>query len=690
MSVNYQGNRSVKITSPFGPNELIFERMSYVEQLSQPFHCEVSLLSESGDLDPDHILGRTMSISLATTDTTPMRHFHGIVTEFEQLGYSDRFHQYRAVMRPWFWLLTRTADCRIFQERSVPDIFKEVSHLVGGDVDMRLGSYKPLEYCVQYRETDFNFLSRLLEREGIFYFFEHSADKHTMVLIDDVGNCKAVTGYESVPFYPAPAQGAAAPPRERDHLQTWSFQKSLLPGTFSSRDYNFEQPTPIPEGTSSVSRSYEHSTYEIYDYPAEAVPINSNGVETVAKVRVQELQVPQMVARGSGDAAGLAAGQVFKLTGHPRNSLDIQYLITSASIDLTAAAYHAGAGGGEMQFSITVEAADARAPYRPARITPKPMIHGTQTAVVVGPKGDEIHTNVHGQIKVQFHWDRKGKMDDKSSCWIRVGQIWAGKAWGAIYIPRVGHEVIVSFLEGDPDRPLVIGSVYHGTNTPPYALPENKTRSGIRSESSKGGGGSNELRFEDKKGSEEVFLHAQKDRTIQVENDESHSVKHDRTKSIENNETTKIGKNRTESVGGSESITIDKDRSEGVTGSESIDIGKDYTLSIGGGRTLSVTKDESISVTGGRTDEVTKDEQVTIGQKRSQSIGTDDKLSVGKKLAIDAGEENQIMTGSASITMKQDGSITIKGNDITLSGDGDITIKAGGNVVIKGSKVSQN
>ncbi|HEX5462137.1 MAG TPA: type VI secretion system tip protein TssI/VgrG [Steroidobacteraceae bacterium] len=689
MASNYQDNRSVKVTNPFGPNELIFARMSYVEQMSQPFHCEVALLSESGDLDPDGILGKPLCVSLATTGTAPMRYFHGLVTEFEQVGYSDRFHEYRAVMRPWFWLLTRTADCRVFQGKTVTDIFKEVCQQAGfADMDLRVAGNQVLEYCVQYRETDFNFLSRLLEREGIFYFFEHSDNKHVMVLADDVGDCKAIDGYASVPFYPATDQGA--PPRDRDHLQTWSFQKSLLPTTFSSRDYNFEHPTPIPEGTSSISRSYEHSTYEIYDFPAESEVLDSGGVEKVAKLRVQELQVPQMVARGSGDAAGLAAGHVFKLTGHPRDSLGIQYLITSTSVELSAAAYHAGAGGGEMQFSIAVEAVDARAPYRPARITPKPMIHGTQTAVVVGPKGDEVHTDEYGRIRVQFHWDRKGKLDEKSSCFVRVGQIWAGKSWGAIYIPRIGQEVIVSFMEGDPDRPIVIGSVYNGTNPTPYPLPDNKTKSGIMSRSSLQGTAGNELSFEDKKGSELVYVHAQKDRTIKVENDESHTVGHDRTKTVQNNETTTIGKDRTESVGGNESITVSKDRTVSVTGSESIDIGKDHSESVGGARTLSVTKDETISVSGGRTDDVSKDEQVTIGQKRTQSIGSDDKLSVGKKLGIEAGEAIEIVTGSASITMKEDGTITLKGKNITLSGDGDITIKAGGNVVIKGSKITQN
>jgi type VI secretion system secreted protein VgrG len=691
MSSTYQDNRSVQVKSAFKSSELVFARMSHVEQLSQPFHGEIALLCDSGDLNPDETLGKPLTVSLATTDTTAVRYFSGVVTEFEQSGYNDRFHEYRAVIRPWFWLLTRTADCRIFQDMSVPDIFKQVCRQAGfGDFDLRLNAtYGALEYCVQYRETDFNFLSRLLEREGIFYFFEHSEDKHVMVLLDDAGDCKAITGYDSVPFYPA--TGPGAPSRERDHLQTWSFQKTFLPATFSSRDYNYEKPTMTPEGTSSVSRAYENSKYEVYDYPAEAYPnLDSRTVDRVAKLRVQELQVPQMIARGSGDAAGLAAGHVFKLTGHPRDSLNIQYLVTAISVDLTAPAYHAGAGGAEMQFSIAMEGVDAREPYRPARVTPKPMIHGTQTAVVVGAPGAEIHTDEQGRIRVQFHWDRKGKMDDKSSCPVRVAQIWAGSAWGALYIPRVGQEVVVSFLEGDPDRPIVIGSVYNGVNKAPYALPDNKTQSGIRSNSSPGGNGSNELRFEDKKGSELVYLHAQKDRTIGVENDEDHSVGHDRKKTVKNDETTSIGKDRTESVGGSESISIDKDRLENVTGGETIAIGKDYSLTISGGRTVAVTKDESISVTGGRTDQVTKDEQVSIGKKRSQSVGDDDTLSVGKKLAIDAGEEVEIVTGSASITMKQDGTITLKGKDITLSGDGDITIKAGGNVVIKGTKVSQN
>ncbi|MGH8228992.1 MAG: type VI secretion system Vgr family protein, partial [Steroidobacteraceae bacterium] len=581
-------------------------------------------------------------VSLATTSATPMRYFHGLVTDFEQVGYRERMHEYRAVIRPWFWFLTRTADCRIFQNKSVPDIFSEVCQQAGfSDVDMRLGSYEPRDYCVQYRETDFNFLSRLLEHEGIFYFFEHSDNKHVMVLTDDVAKCKAVAGYDSVPFIPETANDAL---RKRDHLNAWSFQKSFHPGSFASRDYDFAHPTPIPAGAASISRAHDAAKYEMYDYPAKTSDLTSSGVERIAKLRVQELQASQMIARGRGDAAGLAAGHLFKLTDHPRGSLDIEYLVTSTSIDLRADALSSGADAGQTQFAIALEGVDAREPYRPPRITPKPMIHGTQTALVVGPQGEEIFTDEFGRVKVQFPWDRYGKLDDKSSCFVRVGQLWAGKSWGGIHIPRIGQEVIVSFLEADPDRPIVIGSVYNGSNKPPYALPENKTQSGLKSRSSPQGTGDNcnELRFEDKKGSELLLLHAEKDQQIEVENDESHSVGHDRTKSVKNNETTTIG--------------------------------KDLSQSIGGGRTLSVTKDE----------------QVSIGQKRSHSIGTNDTLSVGQKLSISAGESIEIVTGSASLTMQQDGTITLKGNAITLSGDGDITIKASGSVVVKGSKVSHN
>lgn len=701
MVAKYQDNRSVKITSPFGPNALLFARMSSVERVSQPFHCELALFSENDYLDADKILGKPLGVALTPGPAgVPPRYFHGFVTEFAQTGFNRDFKEYRAVIRPWCWFLTRTADCRIFQGKTVPDIFKEVCHQAGfKDFEVRLGTYEPWEYCVQYRETDFNFLSRLLEHEGIFYFFEHSQNKHVLVLADDVSKCNAAPGYESVPFYPETDSPAL---RERDHLQSWSFQKSFQSGAFATRDYNFRAPTSLPASTATISRGHGASTFEIFDYPADVTNIKApdgerpgkvrTGVERVAKLRVQEMQVSQMTARGGGDAAGLAAGRVFKLTGHPHHALSIQYLITSTSIDLSSNDYHSGGSSAGTQFAISVEAVDAREAYRPARTTPKPVVQGTQTAVVVGPRGEEIYTDEFGRIKLQFHWDRYGKDDENSSCFIRVGQVWAGKNWGGIHIPRIGQEVIVSFLEGDPDRPLVIGSVYNAANKPPYDLPVNMTQSGIKSRSSKTGTPEhyNELRFEDKKGAEQVYLHAEKDQKIEVENDESHSVGHDRKKDVKNDENTSIGKNRTESVGANESITITKDRTESVGGNESIDITKDYTQSIGGARSLSVAKDESVTIGGGRSEQVTKDEAVSIGKSRTHDIAEKDSLSVGKQLLIDVGDQITIQSGEASITMKKDGTIVIKGKDITLDGSGKINVKASGDVILKGSKVTQN
>lgn len=687
MAANYQDNRSVKISSPFGPNVLLFVRMSAIERMSEPFYAELTLFSEKPDLDADQILGKPLAVALDTGHF--VRHFHGLVTEFAQTGYQERFHEYRAVIRSWYWFLTRTADCRIFQGKSVPEIFKAVCQQAGfHDLQARLGTYQPMEYCVQYRETDFNFLSRLLEQEGIFYFFKHSEDKHVLVLEDDVGQCQSTDGYQSVPFYSATVVNR----RDRDHLHSWSMQKSFQTGNFATREYNFQQPSPILAGTASVSRKHDAGKFEVFDFPSDTSQLTSAGLERVAKLRIQELQTSQMMARGGGDAAGLAVGNVFKLTGHPRQPYNIEYLITSTSIELISDSYHTGGDSAGTRFSMSLEAVDVREPYRPARITPKPVIYGTQTAVVVGPKGDEIHTDELGRIRVQFHWDRYGKLDDKSSCFVRVGQMWAGKNWGGIYIPRIGQEVIVSFLEGDPDRPLVIGSVYNGANKPPFPLPDNKTQSGIRSRSSLDGTADNcnELRFEDKKGAELVYLHAEKDQTLEVENDESLSVGHDRAKNVKNNETTTIGKNRTESVGENESIAVGKDRSENVSGAESIAIGKDRSLSIGGSSTVSVGKDETVSVTDNRTDEVGKDEQVTIGKNRTHNVGEKDSLSVGKQLLIDVGDEIVIKAGDASITMKSDGTITIKGKDITLNADGKINAKAGGDVILKGSKVTQN
>jgi type VI secretion system secreted protein VgrG len=390
------------------------------------------------------------------------------------------------------------------------------------------------------------------------------------------------------------------------------------------------------------------------------------------------------------------------------------------------------AAGGEAHYTNSFTCMPYDVPYRPQRLTPKPIVQGPQTATVVGKAGEEIWTDKFGRVKVQFHWDREGRRDENSSCWIRVSHPWAGKGWGAVSIPRMGQEVIVDFLEGDPDQPIITGRVYNAEQMPPYGLPANQTQSGVKSRSSKEGtpDNFNEIRFEDKKGEEQLFIHAEKNQDIEVENDETHWVGRDRRKTIDQDETTEVKRDRTETVGRNESITIGDNRTEKVGKDESITIGdnrtekvgkdesitigdnrtekvgKDESITIGDNRTENVGKNESITIGDNRTEKVGKDESITIGDNRTENVGKDetvsvgnnrshrigdnDALSVGKVLSITAGDQITIKTGSASIIMKKDGTITIQGKDITVKGSGKITINANNDIIMKGQKILQN
>jgi type VI secretion system secreted protein VgrG len=331
---------------------------------------------------------------------------------------------------------------------------------------------------------------------------------------------------------------------EIDHLSSWSCRKSLRQGTCATRQFEFKTPAPVLAGTATISRGYDLSRFEIFDFPALAATPSSAAVQKVAQLRVQELQTGQTSARGTGNAAGLTTGTVFTLEQHPSPDLNVSWLVSSTTIEMSNSGYLATAQSSASEFKISIEALLASEPYRPARVTPKPLVHGLQSAIVVGPKGSEICTDEFGRIKVQFHWDRQGKLDENSSCWIRVAQTWAGKGWGALRLPRIGQEVMVAFMDGDPDRPVVVGSVYNGTNKPPYSLPGNATQSGMKSRSSMHGTSGNEIRFEDSKGSEDLVFQAEKDHQV--------VVKHDVTSSVGNDMSSSIGNDMTVSVKGSQ------------------------------------------------------------------------------------------------------------------------------------------
>ena len=719
--------RVVEIDTPLGTDVLLFHTMHAREELSRVSEYQIDLLSTKGDINLDDILGKNVTVKL-TLANKGIRYFNGYVTRFSQNGTYGRYFRYFAVVRPWLWFLSRTADCRIFQDMTVPDIVKAVfgDHPTADFKFQLTNAYRKWTYCVQYRETDLNFVSRLLEHEGIYYYVKHTDQHHTVTFVDSYSGHAPLPGASEINFI---SEEKLSRP-DIEHISSWDFGREIQPGVYVHDDYDLERPSVKLKTQKAVPRKYKPSDYEIYDYPGQY--LQKGDGEQYAGVRIDEYGSDFEVAHASSNVREMSVGYLFTLKECPRADQNREHLVTAANWDLEFTDYESMPEQTGSSYHCTFSAMSSKQQFRPRRSTPKPSVQGPQTAVVVGPGGDEIYTEKYGRVKVQFHWDRRGKRDENSSCWIRVSQPWAGKAWGAVAIPRIGQEVIVDFLEGDPDQPIITGRVYNAEQTVPYALPANMTQTGIKSRSSKGGSPDNfnEIRFEDKKGSEQLFIHAEKNQDIEVEHDETHWVGNDRKKNIDHDETTHvkndrtetvdhnetitvhnnrtetvdkeesitIGGNRTESVGKNETITISGNRTESVGKDETISIennrtesvGKNETVSISGDRSLTVDKKESITIGDSRTDQVSKNEEISVGKERKTSIGDNDSLQVGKKLLVDAGEQITIKTGSASITMKSDGTITIKGADITLEGSGKINVKASSDVVIKGSKVTQN
>ena len=637
----------VQVTSPPAAGALLFERVSCTERLSEPFCFDLSVVSDKNDVSADRLLGQpvTVSVKLPGVGARP---FNGLVTRFVRTGEQTtgttqsarQLYRYQLRLQPWLWFLTRTADCRIFQNKTVKEIFEAVvkGH---GFSDYRLsltGTYQPLEYCVQYRETDFNFLSRLLEEAGITYFFEHQNGKHIMVLTDAASAFKATAGYDKVKFIQAQSGRTTA-----DTIYSWSVEQTVQPGGYATTDFNFEKPSLSLLKSVSQSRSYAHSGFEVFDYPAHPEALEPDAVAQVARIRLDEAQVAYERYHGSSsDCGGLCTGAKFKLTGHPQEAFNKpEYVIVGTEHTITSNQYASG-GDGDGGMTVAVEAVDAKTPFRPARTTPKPVIQGAQTALVVGASGDEIYTDKYGRVKVQFPWDRQGKKDENSSCWVRVAQVWAGKNWGAMHIPRIGQEVLVSFLEGDPDRPIITGRVYNADQMPPYDLPANSTQSGIKSRSSKEGSTSNfnEIRFEDKKDGELLYMQAEKDFQSLVKNDETTEVKHDRTDKVGNNET------------------------------------------------VTVTKDQSTTINGQETRKVAKDRTTNIDGTEKLTVGKDQKIDVGAAFALTAADQITLTTGASSLVMKKDGTIEIKGMTITLTGSDSVTVKGNTGVTVQVSSTS--
>lgn len=588
-----QASRLAKITSPLGPDVLLLNAMGGGEELGRLFNYELQLTSLDANIDLNQLLGKPMSVGLQLADGGE-RHFHGIVARCSQDIDQGQFASYQVVLRPWFWLLSRTSDCRIFQNLSIPQIIKQVFRDLGfSDFEDALSRpYREWEYCVQYRETSFDFVSRLMEQEGIYYFFRHEQDRHVLVLADAYGAHTSVPGYASIPYYPKDEQQ-----RERDHMHNWHLAQQVQPGSLELNDYDFQRPSASIDVRSAMPRPHTAGDYPLYDYPGTYV--QSQDGEHYARTRIEALQTLHEQIEFSGNARGLGSGHLFSLNGFSRQDQNREYLIVGIRYHITQESLESGGGSGAAQFSSSLNCIDAQQSFRPLASTHRPIVKGPQTALVVGPKGEEIWTDQYGRVKVHFYWDRHDQSNENSSCWIRVSQSWAGKNWGSMQIPRIGQEVIVSFLEGDPDRPIITGRVYNAEQTVPYDLPENATQSGMKSRSSKGGtpANFNEIRMEDKKGLEQLYIHAERNQDIVVEVDESHSVGHDRNKSIGHNETVTIGNNRLRIVKQEDILSVGQRKTDSISQSYVIEVGENLRL-VCGESILELNASGQINLTG--------------------------------------------------------------------------------------------
>ncbi|WP_321849570.1 type VI secretion system tip protein VgrG [Pseudomonas paraveronii] len=588
-----QTSRLAKITSPLGPDVLLLNQMGGGEELGRLFAYELQLTSLDANIDLNQLLGKPMSVGLQLADGGE-RYFHGIVAQCSQSIDQGQFASYQVTLRPWLWLLSRTSDCRIFQNQSIPQIIKQVFRDLGfSDFEDALSRpYREWEYCVQYRETSFDFVSRLMEQEGIYYFFRHEQDRHVLVLADAYGAHATVPGYASVPYYPKDEQQ-----RERDHLHNWHLAQQVQPGSLELNDYDFQRPSASIDVRSAMPRPHTAGDYPLYDYPGAYV--QSADGEHYARTRIEALQTLHEQIEFSGNARGLGSGHLFSLTGFSRQDQNREYLIVGIRYNIHQESLESGGGSNSAQYESSLTCIDAQQNFRPLANTHRPIVKGPQTALVVGPKGEEIWTDQYGRVKVHFHWDRHDQSNENSSCWIRVSQSWAGKNWGSMQIPRIGQEVIVSFLEGDPDRPIITGRVYNAEQTVPYDLPENATQSGMKSRSSKGGtpANFNEIRMEDKKGLEQLYIHAERNQDIVVEVDESHSVGHDRNKSIGHDEVVTIGNDRVRAVKHDDMLMVGFSKTDAISQSYLIEVGQNLRL-VCGKSVLELNASGQINLTG--------------------------------------------------------------------------------------------
>lgn len=718
------------------------------EEISRPFFFTVDLVSTRPDLPLESPIGEPACLELRgrrpSTDQRYSRFVHGIVERFELVRVGARHHQYQATLVPTLLPLFHTRRSRIFQKMSTPDIVQAVlkAQVPANWIEPMLhAQYDGRDYCVQYQESDLDFTSRLLESDGIFYFFEHESDKDVVVLGDGKHAHAAIPHHGDLRHYDHPHL-------YEEGVYEFRAAAAMRPGAVALRDFRFKQPGLDMEARKDSQDRF--SRLEMYHYPGRYV---DPGLGTrLAQVRLQEQQHDRFKFVSQSNCRDLRPGYTFQLRGHGRRELNDEsdgYLILSVEHRGTqpqALGEDGGTKGLQPSYEARLVCIPARVPFRPSRLTPRPSIPGIQTAAVVGPPGEEIHCDDHGRVKIQFHWDREGQHDDNSSCWVRVSQPWGGSGQGGMFIPRIGQEVVIQFLEGDPDRPMIVGRVYNGENPVPHTLPATKNISTIRSCSTPGGGGFNEIKFDDTAGHEELFVHAQfdrneitghdqtltvvnnqndkvgmnrtrqvghneqisigNDRKLNVDHDEISSVKHDRTQEVGNDECIAIKHNRTVQIGNDEHLTVQHDRTREVGSDEHININKNLSIQVGADQNVEIKSHQSVAVGKTQTTTVKLASLESVGLAKMLNIGAGYTIEVGAAMnttvigasmeevglikRITVGKKFQIVCGAAKITLDADGKVTVEGTEFAFKASGKVLLQAGSDVVLKGKKISQN
>ncbi|MFM9927510.1 type VI secretion system tip protein TssI/VgrG [Variovorax sp. H27-G14] len=669
-------DRVVIAHTPLAQDQLMFRSMQGSEALSQLFEFEVDLLSPGTAVDMKAMLGKPLTLQIKTLTGVP-RYLNGQITRFTLVGRdtsSSRYMVYRASLRPWLWYLTRTSDCKIFQNKSVVEIIEEVLGEYGFAFETKLtATYRQWDYCVQYQETDFAFVSRLMEHEGIYYYFKHEDNQHTLVLADDMSAHDALPEYPRISYLST--DRLADPGRES--IDQWEVTEEIRPGTYVVDDFDFKKPKADLLNTRSQPRGHDHGQYEMYEWMGGYSDAGQG--EHYARIRLEEAQAQAELDVGHATVRGMAPGYRFTMQNAPREEDNREYLIVSVLYSLREGGYASGSEKGSYGFQFGVQPTSVA--YRAARVTRIPTTHGPQTATVVGPPGEDIWIDKYGRVKVQFRWDRYGQRNENSSCWVRVSSAWAGSNFGAVNHPRIGQEVVVDFIAGCPDRPLIIGRVYNADQMPPLELPAKATVSGFISRTLKGDGElANHFVIDDDPSNESIKIHAQKDFSLSVENNETHTVDGLRETVIEGSDTYTTNTSLDETVNGPHTLTVNKGGPQKIT----VNGGDQFIKVDGGNQQVDVIGNQTLHVTGKRTDTVDSGEERIIGKSLKEDIAGPQTTTVvglyteetnGKKVTVN-GDEDYLVNGAQKVHATTSLKATTDGPMNLESTKADITVKS--------------